>query len=199
MIEYPAEMTKLINDMYDSLLYTILIVCGSILLACIAKMIKDIAYEVLCRFLGYKVASRALDILTFTGTIHHELSHALLALVTGAKLQSITLFKLFSRDESLGSVCWIPRGSKLMKSIQHVLISYAPVMIGTFTLLLMYLGYDRVTAYGTLAKAVYSYIFISILLHTSMSRDDIKIALHGLPWLIILTFLIVFVAIRFCR
>ena len=68
-----------------------------------------------CLFINY---------LTFPGVILHELSHALLAFLTGAE---ITHIRFFSPDgDSLGSVSIRPRGNFLTMSMQRGFSAMAP-------------------------------------------------------------------------
>lgn len=61
--------------------------------------------------------------LTYIGVIHHELSHAFLAILTGAKVLKISLAKKGTvHNGQLGSVTFAPRGPKVIRNIQCTLI-----------------------------------------------------------------------------
>ena len=75
--------------------------------------------KAIARGAGVSVAWFVMNILTFVGTIHHELSHALYALITGAKVTNVEVFK--PKDDRLGCVEFIPRGNWFTKALQMTL------------------------------------------------------------------------------
>jgi len=131
--------------------------------------------------------------LTFVGTMHHELSHAIVLFLTGAKILKINFF--YPQGAILGKVTFQPRGNKILQSIQLTLGSVAPVITGiTSFYILIYKALSFCTeAWQT---GVIYYLIISILMHTTMSKQDIKNALRGLPICSLIIFLIFF-AINF--
>jgi hypothetical protein len=110
--------------------------------------------------------------------IHHELSHALIAFITGAKIVSIQLFH--PDGKRLGNVTYIPRGPKVWQSIQAALSAIAPVILGLSSI---YLLYSRVLAICTKPYQYFIiyYLLISILIHSTLSKQDIKTALPSIP------------------
>ena len=66
--------------------------------------------------------------LTFPGVCYHELSHALFAFITGAKIKKIVLYH--KQKDTLGSVEMIPRGPLPLKWLQLSFSACAPVITG---------------------------------------------------------------------
>ena len=126
--------------------------------------------------------------LTIPGVVHHELAHAIVAFITGAKVLKIQLFN--PNGNSLGSVTFRPRGFIVLRSVQLTLASVAPVIFGITSMLgLIYFGIPW--ASGSFLKILLIvYLLISILFHTTMSKPDIQNALKGLPICSILIFII---------
>jgi hypothetical protein len=133
----------------------------------------------IARFFGSSVAFFFSNVLTFIGVVHHELSHALFAFITGAKIMEIKLFTLNGGD-SLGHVKFAPRGNWLFQSIQLCLASIAPMVTGFISLWLLY-QYYLVSSLSGVGLVLFFYVCISILLHMRLSRQDISVALKGLP------------------
>ena len=119
-----------------------------------------------------------LNVITFLGVIHHELSHALFAFVTGAKIKKIDLYKV--RAGSLGSVSYVPRGPLLFRSLQMSVSSAAPVFMGFITeaLLIMKLLEGRLHPALLLLLC---FLILSILVHMDMSTQDIMVYIKGVP------------------
>lgn len=133
----------------------------------------------------------AMNKLTFLGVIHHELAHALIFMLTGAKVVKITLFKLHPRDDYLGNVQVIARGPKLLQNIQYTLGSTAPVYMGIGTL--MILKYFIDISDGKI-QAFFYYVAFSIVAHMDLSDKDIKLAIKGAPFifgLLVIIFLLI--------
>lgn len=145
----------------------------------------------LCKIVGCKLASIIGNYLTFAGTIHHELSHALFAFCTGAKVRKIDLFK--PNGYTLGKVVFSTRGNAILQSIQLTMSAVAPMILGCVSeyLLIKYVTTNHPS--GVKGFIIY-YLIISILLHMTMSRADIENALKGLPICVILIFLLFLVS-----
>ena len=71
---------------------------------------------------------------TAIGVIHHELSHLLVAFITGACIDGVQLYNFRRKEgeEVLGYVNYTPRGFFLMRTIQKALIGIAPGILGSF-------------------------------------------------------------------
>ena len=145
--------------------------------------IDRVMMEALTRITGKRAAYIIMNYLTFPGTVIHELSHALMATLTGAKVTEISVFP---KGNTLGHVTFTTRGTFILKRLQLCLSSCAPVLAGIATQLLTI--YILKGGYMThpLQKAALLYVDISVLIHASMSKQDIKNYIKGL--LIVLPF-----------
>lgn len=152
------------------------------------------------RGLGKRFGSRIANLynceITFIGVIHHELSHAILALLTGAHIQKVCLYRFpWTRkkhkdemDENcLGYVTYSCRGIFPFPQIQNLLTGIAPIALGTISTFLCgryilaswqmgsWLGLFT-TAWNYLAL----YLMVSIAHHACPSGQDLKNARVGL-------------------
>lgn len=117
--------------------------------------------------------------LTFPGVIHHECAHALFVVVIGAKIQDIELFH--PQNDRLGSVSWYPTSIfPGAQSIQCVLVSAAPVILGILDFCLLYVMLLPRCIYVWQTILV-GYLMLSIFFHATMSSQDIRIAWKGIP------------------
>lgn len=147
------------------------------------------AGEYLIRFLSIKAiawgirpsAARVYDTkITFIGVIHHELSHLLLAILTGAKVEDVQLFSVFQKDKLLGYVSYRPRGPALLRGIQKILISIAPTVLGTITSFAgIYWLVSRWIASGTAMFLdwrvwVLAIVISHVVYHSCPSKEDIR-------------------------
>ncbi len=127
--------------------------------------------------------------LTFPGVYYHELSHALFAFLSGAKVNKIKLYE--KKDGHLGYVTYTPRGFWFTRSIQLCLASCAPVIMGLIAeAILIRIIYN--TALPTWGIVILFYLAFSILLHMDMSKPDIRSYLKGCPFFFLLAFVILF-------
>lgn len=171
------------------MLITALILTASIpILGIIAECVNRLFKFIIQKLFGPKFTNILCNYITFPGTVHHELSHALLTFLTGAKIDSISLFK--PNGDSLGSVEYHNRGSFVLRAIQNSMSAIAPVLCGAAT--------SSVIIYAMLncklpilAIIVLVYILISIILHMRMSRADIKIMWKGIPVIFLLALIVV--------
>ena len=141
-------------------------------------------------FLSKLFSPKAADIIcnyvTFPGTMLHELSHAIAAWMTGAKVVNCSLFEINSSGR-LGHVEFVPKGNPFKKSWQLAVTSCAPVING---IIWMLVGSKLLTAYNLpfFINIILVYLLISILDHMSMSKEDIKNYLKG--WFVILPLMV---------
>ena len=156
-------------------------------LGLIMEGIGNLFTRLLARLFGGGVAFFIRNRLTFIGTVHHELAHALFALLSGAKVTKVELFCV--RGDQLGCVEFYPRGTAFTKSIQMTLASIAPVICGGASLcVLSWLWKYRCVVIWQYVLVVY--LFISIFLHMNMSTQDVKNALRGMPLTIVICYVI---------
>lgn len=150
------------------------------------KLILGFIQNIFGRKIAYIFANR----ITFIGTVHHELAHALFAVITGAKIIKINLFK--AQGDTLGSVVFNTRGNHLLKSIQLTMTSIAPVILGIVSEYLLITKVVSNINNMVLLWIIY-YVIISILLHMTMSTQDIKNALRGLPICTIIIYILLYI------
>lgn len=136
-----------------------------------------------------------INVLTFPGVIHHELSHALFAFLTGAKVEQVKVFRLHQKDGRLGYVSYRPRGNYLLQSIQKVCASIAPIIMGLITCSLLHYFLRPQVLDLPIWRILYDYLFASILLHMSLSSQDVKVMKGG----IVLVFLLMTMIFAFLQ
>lgn len=163
--------------------------------------ISAVVFILLCCLLGKLFDSLTRAILakggngliniTFLGVFHHELSHALLALLTGAKINSITLFRISHKDGKLGEVKFTPRGLGVTQAVQVVLTSAAPMLCGSLSLFLLW-KYALPVEESTWYRVALGYFMVSVFVHMSLSKQDIKNIFSKLGYLLIILFVIFF-------
>lgn len=129
--------------------------------------------------------------LTFVGVIHHELSHLLLAFLTGAKIESVVLFRVKPKNGNIGEVTFRPRGSKWVQALQVVLSSVAPMLLGFWSIwvLTMVLMPNAVGIH----MGVYAYLTFSIFMNMALSKQDIKNIFSKFGWLLLVLFIMFFI------
>ena len=157
-----------------------------------------IAAGFIINYLGYAIAFLVglfidpmivfgiINYLFFPGVMLHELSHALMAFLTGAKVTEMALFK---RDEdSLGHVSFINRGNIFLVSLQNIFASAAPMFCGAAIVYGCYYGVTHLTILWL--RILLGYIGVSMFFHMTMSVQDIKIYIKGVPIFMGLIFVI---------
>lgn len=155
----------------SALIITLIIPAFGIVMGIIRKII----YQVMS-LLSPKFAFAVANYLTFPGVMHHELSHAVLGFITGAKITKINLFK--PRGTSLGNVQMIYRGPWLLRCIQGCLSAIGPVALGLVTCVLTYV-YILPTLTGASATILVYYLLFSIIMHMTMSPSDMFCFIKG--------------------
>lgn len=112
----------------------------------------------------------------FFGVVVHELSHALFALITGAKITKIALFK--PDNGSLGHVEFQTRGDAFLRALQLSVSACAPVVVGS--ILLTVLIFRIFPALSTTIQWILTiYASVSVLFHMNMSKADLKCYFKG--------------------
>lgn len=142
-----------------------------------------------------RLASIIVNVFTFPGVVHHELSHAIAASLSGAEVTEIK-FADFKNKGRLGYVTYMTRGSVLKQNIQRCVASTAPVVFGavTLSLLALLVTSDWIRPY-TPVRALVFYLMLCVLVHMRLSRTDVTTAAAGaVPCLVAATLL--FVAAR---
>lgn len=170
--------------MLNTIILVLIIPCIGYLI----NLLKSLIVKGVAKVFGRGFAIFVGNYLTFPGVVHHELSHALFALITGAKVHSVHLFH--PEGNTLGKVEMSPRGNFIFSSIQMTMAAIAPVVMGTVTEFLLY-RFAWPALPEIWQKAILVYVMLSIFLHMTMSKADIKNGLKGVP----ICFLIIFVIV----
>lgn len=141
------------------------------------------------------VGARRVDILeghlTFPGVVYHECSHALFAMLFGAKVTGMSVIPVREEDGSttLGSVTFITRGSAPLRSLQMAMSAVAPAITGFAGMAaLILLAFPACTAWWHWVLAVYA--FICLLFHSELSDQDVRTGRKGIPFLVVLLLLV---------
>lgn len=129
--------------------------------------------------------------LTFPGVIFHELSHALLAFLTGATIDEFSLKK--HKDETgyiLGYVTFTPSPTyPLLSSFQRLMAGIAPAITGTLALLAIILfAFPQCMTWWQ--WTIWIYLFICIVMHCDLSPNDISNATNAIPFVAVALFTI---------
>ncbi|MCR5674640.1 MAG: M50 family metallopeptidase [Lachnospiraceae bacterium] len=130
--------------------------------------------------------------LTFAGVIWHELSHALFAFLTGAKVEEISLYH--KEGNHLGYVKFRPRGIWPAQCVQLSLSACAPVIMGILALFGIHAAL-RSLSLPVWGVVIAVYLFVSILVHMDMSPEDLKSYIKGVPFFLIVFFVLALVYI----
>lgn len=128
--------------------------------------------------------------LTFPGVVWHELSHALFAFLTGAKVEEISLYH--QEGNHLGYVKFRPRGIWPAQCVQLSLSACAPVIMGALGLSAIHIALTTLTL-PVWGIVIAGYLFISIMIHMDMSPEDLKSYIKGIPFFLIVFFLVAYV------
>ena len=148
-------------------------------LGLIMYLINTLLYRIIAKITSEKAAMIIVNWLTVPGVIHHELSHAALAVITGAH---ITEFRPFWPDRytgSLGHVSFVARGPLITRCLQYTLISAAPVLLGSISTVVLVTISLRASLTPTMLLLLY-YMAFSVFIHASMSLTDVKVMLQGI-------------------
>lgn len=153
-------------------------------------IVKKTIYRVLA-FISPGFAFTLINYFTFLGVVHHELSHALFGFITGAKITKVNLFK--PNGISLGNVQMIYRGPWLFRCIQGCLSAIGPVVMGIITtsLIVAYLLPNISSIY---AMIFIYYLIFSIIMHMTMSSQDMACFMKGVAGVYILVMIVCVVA-----
>lgn len=181
------------NSQYIIPLYQALLVPAVIFLLGLAvEAVGNVLGALLAAVFGSRMAFFVRNRLTFVGTVHHELAHALFAVISGARVTRVELFRV--RGQQLGCVEFYPRGNAFTKAIQITLSAIAPVVCGSVSLCALAWVWQHRCA-EPWQYMITGYLMVSILFHMNMSTQDIKNAWKGMPLTILICYL-VFLALR---
>lgn len=141
--------------------------------------------------LGPQKASIIEGYLTYPGVAFHECSHALFAIISGAKVVGFSLRRVpIEGGYRLGQVKIQPRGNALSAGFQLALSGVAPAITGIIaTILLFTVVMPNITEWWQ--WIIFIYAVICLCLHSELSRADLKATGNGLP-IVLLFFLLIF-------
>ncbi|MBO5950719.1 MAG: M50 family metallopeptidase [Fibrobacteraceae bacterium] len=186
------NLTELGNSYADLALLSVILTCFSlffvIFVGLILTFFEKIELGFLKKIFGLKVTLFFHNYFTFVGTIIHELSHATLCILTGAKLKEICIFE--ENPERLGHISYCNRGPFFIRAFQDALIASAPTFVGIF---LFYFGAHKLFSenFPFCQKVIIIYFLISLLNHSSMSLVDTKAYIKSC-WILIFPVFITF-------
>ena len=190
------------QDIVTVLLYALfdVIVIAGILAA--TSALGFVLEWVFKKVLGGIIGKKRVDVLegyiTYPGVAFHECSHALFALLTGAKVVEFSLGRRPLEDGSgyvLGTLAIINRGGPVAKAFQSTMTGIAPAITGTLAMALaIAFVFPNLTECWQWVLAIY--LFVCILLHTGLSRQDLKNTLPGIP-ICLVTLFVVFLIFTF--
>lgn len=181
------------NIWMRALLLTLAISLALFIVGLLMGKLRHLVIEgALRRLLGAKAAIIVGYYLTFIGTLHHELAHALGYLITGGRVHRISIIPRAQPDGTirLGYVIGSTRGPWLMRAVQDTASATAPLWMGFLSVYLLW----RFALPGTAGIGMtifFYYVIISIILHMELSKEDLKILLHGLLPTLLLLYLVI--------
>ena len=76
-----------------ALINTVFIIFCILVVGLFMELFQSLLTKIFTRVFGSKFAYTFLNRITFIGVMHHELSHALFTLLTGARIEKMNLFK----------------------------------------------------------------------------------------------------------
>lgn len=169
-----------------ALLETVMILLAVLIAGFLINTVNTVLTNLVAAVTGEIPAFILRNYLTYPGTVHHELSHALIAFITGGRILKI---RLLPKGKQLGSVEFEPRGNLFTRSLQLSLTAMAPVVLGVISLVLMWRFV--LPSIGEIWQYIlFWYFFISIFFHMSMSDADYLNFLKGLIPSAVIIFLI---------
>ncbi len=197
-MDYINILVKLIagvlpeNIFLRSLAETLLVFALMLVLGCAVALINWLISWILALVLGMIPTFIIMNFATYPGTVHHELSHALIVFLTGGRVKKICLVP---SPTSLGHVEFQTRGNVFFRSLQLSLSAVAPVLCGLVTEALLFI-YVYPAAVQTWQKVLFFYLAISIFIHLTLSIQDLINFFQGLLPSIVVFFLI-FLAVNY--
>ena len=159
---------------------------------------KFAVFQINClsKLVGVRFAEFICNRLLFLGTVVHELSHALFAAMSGAKVLKVRCLTLFSKD-TLGYVQFATRGRPVKRSFQMAFIGCAPTVVGCLLLYIMIRNWNQIAA-SFPVELFLIYFGVSVADHMSMSSSDVQNYIKGCPLIFVLMFVLAMGFCKFC-
>ena len=193
MNHFIETVTEYYNQIYDiPLLYSLIVaVVLPFLVIAVGYLISLIgeAFGALFGMITAPVVSYAIiNYVFFPGVMIHELAHASLAVLTGAKVTEVALFK--KDGDSLGHVNFRNRGNILVVALQDIFISSAPMFVGA-AVVYGCVHWIMILPHSLLwLKIILGYLGVAMFFHMTMSVPDIKVYIKGVPLFIVIIFIV---------
>ena len=150
-------------------------------------------YLWLCNVFHSRAGYIVMNYATFPGVMLHELCHVLMAKLTGAKVDKVKFFE--PSGTSLGYVQFHCNGKKSSHAFQMAATACAPVALGFVVVALLRSGITFFHGFPV-CQAYLWHMLVSMLLHMTMSKEDLKSYLRGCAGLfwrfLIIGFLVMF-------
>lgn len=154
-----------------------------VIVGSIVNYLERLEIELLSHFMSVRAAICVCNYFTFPGVMLHELCHAFMCFLTGAKVTKIKLFQLADDNGVLGYVDFVCRGSKPMQLYQLSMSSCAPVVFGYLILYFLYQMLKVDVSSVLWFRFLIYWLMISMFNHMSMSSQDLKCYFKG--WIIV--------------
>jgi len=164
--------------MYAEILFNLVVIIGCF---AIVVTLLYLAQKAWCYLFGYK----AIYFTGWIGTPVHELSHALVAILFGFKIISISLFKPEPGTGVLGYVEYQYNNKSLLHNVGCFWVGVAPLLGNIGLAALIWFVVAGGGQGGILQTAVVSYVCFALILHAAPSTQDLHNALPGLVTAII--------------
>ena len=179
-----------------SLLFALIFPAAMIAAGAVISGVQHFLTKIITAILGSGFTFILVNYLMFPGVMLHEISHATMAYLTGAKVTEVALFE--PSGGTLGYVNYRTRGPVFLQSIQRVMASSAPVYLGAAFVYLFYFLITTVVS-GVFWKVILGYIAMSMIFHMTMSAQDFKTFFKGLPAFIVSIFCVSMVVLYFTQ
>lgn len=184
------------SNLATSLIFVCISMFAVIIIGAVVNKIEQMQMRLLSKVFGIRVAEFVCNRLLFLGTVVHELSHALFAFISGAKVTKIRCFTLFSKN-TLGYVEFCTIGGPFRRSFQLAFASCAPTVVGCAILMGIFHVW-KLPNISITFRAFLIYFGFSVLNHMSMSDADVKNYMKGYIFLFMI-FLVFFMMFHhFC-
>lgn len=202
MLHMIFELTKSFGlagwqqDVVSSLVF---VVCFLMIIPIIGSIVRKFAvFQINClsKLVGVRFAEFICNRLLFLGTVIHELSHALFAVLSGAQVLKVRCLTLFSKD-TLGYVQFATRGRPVKRSFQMAFIGCAPTIVGCLIVYIMISNWNQI-AISFPVQVFLVYFGISVADHMSMSSSDVQNYIKGCPLVFLLMFALTMGFCKFC-
>lgn len=195
MKEFLGQVVEYYNKIHDipalyALIIAVLLPFVIIAVGYLIQLIGEALASGLSIMFAPQVASGLVNYVFFPGVVLHEMAHAFLAVITGAKITEVALFKHV--DDSLGHVNFRNRGNIIVVALQNIFISSAPMFIGAVVVWGCFYWIHVLGHTLLWLRILLGYIGVSMFFHMTMSPADIKVYVKGIPLFIVIVFVVVF-------